>query len=110
MTGIDLLTVSGWLLLGITIGLGPCMSHQMIVLLSYIGMTENRVRASVIDYASYSLARVTTYTAIGLISGVIGQVFYRFVTQPVFIRITTIGSTNMHPIKNATEIVAMMVT
>ncbi len=77
------LSLTGWFLLGISAGLGPCFGHSLLVLLPYIGMSREGTVKALWEVVSFSLGRGGSYAVLGAAAGLTGRTL-RAVASPVF--------------------------
>ncbi len=75
---------AGWLLLGVSSGLGPCFSHSMLIVLPYIGMNREGTLKALWEVLSFSLGRTISHTLLGAVAGLAGMALYRVVISPAF--------------------------
>ncbi len=87
MQEISYMGIWGWFLAGLSAGMGPCSTHQFLIVLPYIGLKKKGTFESFLAIMYFSLARIITLTVLGLIAGMTGGFFYQ--------RIMTTGFTNI---------------
>lgn len=75
---------AGWLLLGVSSGLGPCFSHSLLILLPYIGMNREGAVKALWEVLYFSLGRTLSHTLLGALAGLTGMALYRMVISPAF--------------------------
>ena len=85
MQEITYLTYSGWFLLGLLTGIGPCVGHHFLIVLPYIGFRKESIRGGLSVVLFFSLARIITYSLLGFLAGAAGEVFYGRIISPFWI-------------------------
>jgi len=75
-------SISGWFLIGLTTGIGPCISHHFLIVLPYIGLNKKGKVQGFFAVLYFSLARIITLTILGLLAGLIGGAFHQKVFGP----------------------------
>ena len=78
------LSYAGWLLLGVSAGLGPCFSHSLLIVLPYIGMSREGTVKALREVLSFSLGRIISHTLLGAVAGLTGLALYQIVSSPTF--------------------------
>lgn len=66
------LNVWGWLIMGFTTGLGPCLSHQGMIIMPYLTVAGRGPWESIKELLGFASGRIITYTTLGLIAGSLG--------------------------------------
>jgi len=78
------LSYAGWFLLGVSAGLGPCFSHNLFVLLPYIGTSREGAVKALWEVLSFSLGRMGSYALLGATAGLTGLALHRSVASQAF--------------------------
>ncbi len=77
----------GWFLVGISLGMGPCMLHHGFILLPFIGMTQKNIRQGFREFLYFHSVRVITYSLLGTFGGIAGYFLYNLLTHRLFIQV-----------------------
>ncbi len=66
----------GWLMMGVSVGFGPCFSHHFLVLLPYIGAVSRDARGGFLEVLYFSAARILTYGVMGAGAALTGMILH----------------------------------
>lgn len=59
-------------LLGVTMGVGPCILHHMAVVVPFVGAARRGAGAGLLDVAAFSASRTAVYALLGAAAGGVG--------------------------------------
>ncbi len=67
------LSYLGWLVLGISTGMGPCVAHHTLVMIPYVSIARRHPGVALLEVLAYSSARIVMYLLLGVLAGGTGR-------------------------------------
>lgn len=70
------LNIWGWFILGLSMGVGPCVAHHFFLVLPYISLNKKNTREGWQVVVYFSVGRIISLTLLGFLSGLVGGALY----------------------------------